>query len=50
MTCQNPNAVYACINLSEASCPAEIKKQSICMNKDIGAVLKDVLRHPSYTT
>ncbi len=50
MTCQNPNAVYACINLSEASCPAEIKKQSICMNKDIRAVLKDVLRHPSYTT
>lgn len=50
MTCQNPNAVYACINLSEASCPAEIKKQSICINGDIGAVLKDILRHPSYST
>ena len=39
MTCQNPNAVYACINLSEASCPAEITKQSICITGDIGAVL-----------
>ena len=40
MTFQNSNAVYACINLSEAYCPAEINKQSICIAGDIGDILK----------
>lgn len=40
MTFQNTNAVYACINLSEAYCPAEINKQSICIAGDIGDILK----------
>ena len=35
MTYENPKAVYVCMNLSEAYCPAEIKKQSICMEGDI---------------
>ena len=39
MTFQNSNAVYACINLSEAYCPAEINKQSICIAGDIGDIL-----------
>ena len=40
MTHDNPNAVYICINLSEAYIPAEIRKQSICIDNDIGAVLE----------
>lgn len=39
MTYHNPDAVYACINLAEAYCPKEIKKQSICINGDIGNVI-----------
>ena len=41
MTYENPKAVYVCMNLSEAYCPAEIKKQSICMEGDIGLILKE---------
>ena len=40
MVYQNPKAVYACLNLSEAYCPKEIKKRSICIDGDIGPVLK----------
>ena len=36
MTYKNPNAVYICINLSEAYIPTEIKKQSISIVDDIG--------------
>lgn len=39
MTAQNPKAVYACINYGEAMAPDEIKKQSICINGDIGEIL-----------
>ena len=39
MTAKNPNAIYACINQGQAVCPQEIKKQSICMDADIGAEL-----------
>lgn len=39
MTRQNPRAVYACLNLSEAYCPEEIRNQAICLSEDIGAVL-----------
>ena len=39
MTSQNFNAVYACINQGQAVCPQEIKKQSICINANIGDVL-----------
>ena len=42
MTAAHQKAVYACINLGEAVCPQEIKKQSICIDADIGAVL-DIL-------
>ena len=40
MAAQNPEAVYVCLNDGEAACLQEIKKQSICINGDIGAVLK----------
>ncbi len=39
---QNQNAVYACINISEAYVPSEIKAQSICISGDIGEVLEGV--------
>ncbi len=44
MTAQNKAATYACINYSEAVCPTEIEKQSICIDADIGAVLNDLRR------
>lgn len=40
MVYQNPRAAYACVNLSEAYCPAEIRKRSICIDEDIDKVLK----------
>lgn len=42
MTYENPNAVYACVNLSEAVCPDEIKGQSICINRDISDLLNEL--------
>ncbi len=42
MTAQNPKSVYACINYGEAITPDAIKEQSICINKDISAVLNDL--------
>lgn len=42
MTARNPKATYACINYSEAITPDAIKEQSICINKDISAVLNDL--------
>lgn len=41
MTYQNPKAVYACVNQGEAIAPQEIKNRSICIDGDIGAVLKN---------
>ena len=42
MTSKNKNAVYTCINYQEAFCPPQIKKQSICIQADIGKVLRDL--------
>ena len=42
MTARNPDAVYVCINYGEAVCPKEIRKQAICINGDIGAVLQNL--------
>ena len=42
LTAQNPAATYACLNQGEAYAPGEIKKQSICIDGDIGAVLKQL--------
>lgn len=39
MTAKNPQAVYACLNQGEAYAPEEIRKQSICIDGDIGEVL-----------
>ena len=43
MTEKNPNAGYACINSGEAAVPLKIEKQSICINDDIGEVLKKMV-------
>lgn len=37
-----PDAAYACINLGEAYAPKEIEAKSICINADIGSVLKQI--------
>ena len=44
MTAENKNAFYACINFGEAMCPSQIKKQCICLNNDIGEVLKEIIK------
>ena len=43
MTEQNENATYACINYGEAVCPDIIADRSICINSDVGRVIKDLL-------
>lgn len=40
MAAENPKAVYACVNDGEAFCPQEIEERAICIDGDIGAVLK----------
>jgi NAD-dependent SIR2 family protein deacetylase len=42
MTYEWPRATYACLNLGEAVAPKEIEKKSICIDGDIGAVLKEL--------
>ncbi|MDE7401641.1 MAG: Sir2 silent information regulator family NAD-dependent deacetylase [Clostridia bacterium] len=38
----NPKATYVCVNFGEAVCPSQIQKQSICIDGDIGEVLKQL--------
>ena len=40
MTYEWPDATYACLNLGEVVAPKEIERKSICIDDDIGAVLK----------
>ncbi|HIU88560.1 MAG TPA: Sir2 silent information regulator family NAD-dependent deacetylase [Candidatus Avilachnospira avistercoris] len=42
MTAEDPKALYACINTGEAYAPKEIADRTICINGDIGEVLKQV--------
>ncbi|MBO4887225.1 MAG: Sir2 silent information regulator family NAD-dependent deacetylase [Firmicutes bacterium] len=42
MTNEWPDAKYACINLDQAFAPEEIEDKSICINGDIGEVLKQL--------
>lgn len=44
MTKKNKKAVYACVNYGEAFCPEEIEDRSICIDGDIGSVLKELLQ------
>lgn len=40
MTHQWPDASYACLNFGEAYAPKEIRQKSICLNGDIGTILR----------
>lgn len=40
MTMANVKTVYACLNYGEAFCPGEIEDRSICIDGDIGDVLR----------
>lgn len=40
MTLANPAAVYVCMNYGEAVCPKEIAEQAVCIDGDIGEILK----------
>ncbi len=42
MTNERPDAVYACLNYGEAYAPEEIAERSICINGDIGEILKEL--------
>lgn len=42
MTMNDPRAVYACVNYGGAYCPREIEKRSICIDADIGEILKEL--------
>ena len=44
MAYQDPKAVYACVNLSRAYCPPEIRRQTVCIEGDIGEILSRVRR------
>ncbi len=43
MTAQSKDAVYACVNMTQAACPVEIEKQSILIEEDIGTVIHSLL-------
>lgn len=40
---KNPNAAYACLNYGEAYAPREIKDRAICIDGDIGNILKKIV-------
>ena len=42
MTAKNPEATYACVNYGEAVCPEDIRRQSICIDGDIGQVIEEL--------
>lgn len=42
MTAKNPSATYACINQGQAMCPREIQQQAICIDADIGCILREL--------
>lgn len=44
MTYQNSKAIYACVNRAETYCPKEIQTQAICIDGDIGEVLRQLLQ------
>ena len=42
MTNTFEHAFYVCLNQREAYVPEEIRRKSVCMNEDIGEVLKEL--------
>jgi len=44
MTAMNRNAIYACINMYDSTCPMQLAKRSICIQDDIGTVIERLLK------
>lgn len=44
MTYQNEQAFYACVNKGEAAAPQEIQQRALCVNEDIGEILKSSIK------
>ena len=44
MTNENPDAVYACMNQTEAVCPKKISQRSICMESDAAEAIGELCR------
>lgn len=42
MTARDKNNTYICINYGEAYAPDQIRKQSVCVNGDIGEILEQI--------
>lgn len=42
-TVQNPRALYVCINQDEAFCPESVQSRSLCIGRDVGEVLTELL-------
>ncbi|MBE6989145.1 MAG: Sir2 silent information regulator family NAD-dependent deacetylase [Ruminococcaceae bacterium] len=42
MTARNPEATYACLNYGDAACPSAIADRSICIDGDIGQIIRDL--------
>lgn len=50
MTLQNRLAIYACVNRGQAICPADLRRQAVCIDGDIDMVLDKLLVTPSPQT
>lgn len=50
MTLQNRQAIYACVNRGQAVCPADLRRQAVCIDGDIDMVLDKLLVTPSPQT
>ena len=42
MTARDKNNTYICLNYGEAYAPDQIRKQSVCVNEDIGEILNQI--------
>ena len=45
LTLQGRQAVYACVNTGQALAPQALGRRAICVDGDIGAVLRDLRAH-----
>ena len=43
LTAENPEAVYACVNLGEAWAPGEMEERSVCIDGNIGEIFSRLL-------
>lgn len=46
MTVEGPHAFYACINAGQAAVLREIAGRALCLNRDVGQVVKELLLFP----